>query len=255
VSCSLYEESLFREAAGTEFRPGGLNITEELAVECRLKPGEHLLDLGCGVGSTASFLRRRWGVTAVGLDCSAGFIEEARNRDTEVTWIVGQADRIPYPNGYFDCVFSECFLTTLADPTVALHEMKRVLRPGGRLAMTDVYLRNPEAASSLGSLSSATCLRGAVGADEMRALLVRTGFAVRTWRDRSDVLKTLVASLILTYGSTAAFSDAALGESEGIWEAATSARPGYCLLVAEPQPAAPCVLSDTAIGALESRHG
>jgi arsenite methyltransferase len=241
MNCSLYEQPLFRQAAGPEFRPGGLALTDELASECGLEPGAVVLDLACGVGSTASQLARSWGVTMVGLDCSPGFIEEARARDPEVSWTVGQADALPYPDGHFDAVFCECFLSTVDEPAKVLREVRRVLRPGGRLAMSDMYLRQPGAAPSSREIPAATCLRGAAGKEATLALLERTGFAVRTWRDRSDTLKTLIASLIFAYGSAAAFWAAACGADEGGAHEGdagrlAAAKPGYYLLVAQSPP-------------------
>ena len=243
MNCSLYEQPSFRQAAGAEFRPGGLALTDELAAECGLTPGMSVLDLACGVGSTASHLARDWGAVAAGLDDSPRFIEEADARDPDVTWVVGRADAIPFLDGSFDLVFCECFLSMVDDPAGVLREARRVLRPGGHLALSDMYLREPGSARAPDALPPATCLRGATGREATLALLARTGFAVRTWRDRSDALKALFASLIMAYGSAAAFwAEAAgrppddVGPADGASLAA--ARPGYYLCVAEALPGA-----------------
>lgn len=236
TTTKLYEEARFRAAAGAQLRPGGLKLTQELAGLCGLRPGERVLDVGCGVGSTASFLVKRWGVECVGLDSSAGFVAEASAYDSGVSWVVGRAQSIPYPDRHFDAVFSECFLSTLGDPVQVLREIRRVLRPGGRLAVTDVYLRRPEALSSLpGSLAAGTCLSGAVGEGATRALVEQAGFTVQIWRDRSEALKTLVAALIFAYGSTGAVREALMGSDRELWESVTGAKPGYYLMVAEPR--------------------
>ncbi len=236
MSCELFNQPRFREAAGSEFRPGGLGLTEELASECGLEPGWRVLDVGCGVGSTPSFLARHYEVATVGLDRSPGFIEEAEARDHSVTWMKAHAAGIPYPDGYFDAVFAECFLSGVDDRPKVLTEVGRVLRPGGRLAVTDMYLRRPEASSSLDSLPPATCLRGAVGKDDMLALLEEAGFAVRVWRDCSEVLRAFTASLVFSYGSAASFWHAVLGPGESLRDRVALARPGYCLLIAEARP-------------------
>lgn len=231
---SLYEQSRFRSAVGTEFRPGGLDLTQEMAGLCALQPGQRVLDVGCGVGSTASFLNRRWGVDSVGLDSSAHFIAEGSASDSKVSWVVGRAEEIPYPDGHFDAVFSECFLSSLRDPVRVLRETRRVLRSGGRLAVADLYLRRPEAISlSSKSLPAGACLRGALGREATLALYEQAGFTVLAWRDRSDTLKALMASLIFAYGSTSAFWDAALGPDMGLRKAVADAKPGYYLVVAE----------------------
>jgi arsenite methyltransferase len=238
LACPLYEQPQFREAARSGFRPGGLQLTDEMAEECVLSPGERVLDLGCGVGSTATHLAARWGVSAVAMDSSERFLDEARRSGSAVGWILGAADSIPYPDGHFDAVFCECFLSAVEEPARVLTEVRRVLRPGGRLALSDMYYREPGAARGPGDLPVATCLGGATGIELTLALLARTGFAVRTWHDRSDALKTLFASLIMTYGSASAFWAAAGGGEDGRPEWLEAAKPGYFILVAERSPAA-----------------
>jgi hypothetical protein len=113
-----------------------------------------------------------------------------------------------------------------------LREIRRVLRPTGVLAVTDLYLRTPEAASSLRSLPAETCLRRAAAKEATVALFEGTGFEVSLWRDRSDALAALMASLIFAYGSTEAFWKAALEQHVGLRAAVERSRPGYYLLVA-----------------------
>ncbi len=232
MSFGLYQETRFRQAAGAEFRPGGLLITEELATACGLEAGERVLDLGCGVGSTASYIARDWGAKVVGLDSSPDFIADAGTRDPGVEWVLGRAQELPFPDGHFDAVFSECFLSTVDDPGEVLGEIRRVLRPGGRLALSDMYLRNPEAARLQTLAPPSTCLRGAAGKDVTLALLELSDFTTVLWCDRSDALKALMASLVFAYGSAAEFWKAAGGEPEVSAERLTAARPGYYLTVA-----------------------
>jgi len=234
MSYSLYEQAPFRQAAGAEFRPGGLALTEELADECGLEPGQRVLDLGCGVGATASYLAGRWGVSAFGLDSSARFIEEAEAHDPGVTWVLGRAQEIPYGEGFFDAVFCECLLSTVDDPVRVLGEIHRVLRADGRLAITDLYLRNPGRGSSLSGLPAATCLRGAAGREAVVSMLELAGFTVRVWRDRSDALKAFMGRMVFAYGSGACFWEAFLGENEDRRASIALARPGYYMLVGEP---------------------
>lgn len=232
MSCMLYEQKRFREAAGGEFRPGGLGLTQELATACALAPGERVLDLGCGVGSTASFLAARYGVDAVGLDGSEAFIDEARERDHAVEWVLGRADALPFPDASFAAVFCECFLSLCDDPGHALGEVRRVLALGGRLALSDMYLRDPGAGPPSPELPAGSCLRAALSLDETRTLIESAGFEVTLCEDRSETLKTLMASLIFSYGSAAGFWEDATGggEVDAAWLRA--ARPGYLILAA-----------------------
>ena len=213
VNSRLYQQASFRLAACCEFRPGGIDLTRELAAACALQPGDRVLDLACGVGSTASYLFREWGANVSGLDASPEFLAEAGERDADVEWVLGSADAIPFADAWFDAVFAECFLSGCANRGTVLREIRRVLRPGGRLALSDMYLREPDAAPAAALAPAATCLRGAQGKDATLALIEGHGFRVTHWADRSEALKGLMASIIMAYGSAAAFWEAAAGES------------------------------------------
>ena len=269
VDSSLYQQASFRLAAGCEFRPGGIDLTRELAAACALRPEDRVLDLACGVGSTASYLSREWAAKVSGLDASPEFLAEARGRDEDVEWVLGRADALPFADAWFDVVFAECFLSGCADRAAVLREVRRVLRPGGRLALSDMYLREPGAAPLTDLAPAATCLRGARGKEATLASIEAHGFRVTVWEDRTEALKGLMASLIMAYGSAAAFWEAAVGEGGGgdarggttgdpgggrgldaggstaaCAAALSAARPGYHLLVAEATAPVPATSFD-----------
>jgi arsenite methyltransferase len=253
VDCDLYKQTPFRNAAGEGFRPGGLELTDELAAACGLWPGDRVLDLACGAGLTALHLTQRYGVRVTGIDASPGFLGEARERAADVEWVLGSAADLPFEAATFDAVFAECFLSTFADPAPVLREIRRVLRPGGRLAVSDMYLREPGAAPPGAGAPAATCLSGARGKKETLAAHQASGLRPTLWEDRSDTLKVLMAALIMEYGSAAAFWEAAVGgaarevapapapapeAAHGAGAGATpgaalaAARPGYFLMIA-----------------------
>lgn len=98
--------------------------------------GKDAIELGCGTGYVSSWLARR-GARVVGIDNSAKQLETAtRLRDEhglDITFIHGNAERVPYPDASFDFAISEYGAVLWADPAVWVPEAARLLRPGGRL--------------------------------------------------------------------------------------------------------------------------
>lgn len=108
-----------------------------------LQPREHVLDVACGTGFVARQAVRRVGAKGrvVGIDLNASMIEAAReasDRDaaTTIEWRTGDATDLPFQNGAFDVVLCQQGLQFFPDRVQALREMHRVLRLGGRLALT-----------------------------------------------------------------------------------------------------------------------
>jgi ubiquinone/menaquinone biosynthesis C-methylase UbiE len=108
-----------------------------------LQPAEHILDVACGTGFVARLAAQRLGANGrvVGIDLNAKMIEAARaasDRDasTTIEWRVGDAAALPFEDGAFDAILCQQGLQFFPDRVQALREMRRVLRPGGRLAFT-----------------------------------------------------------------------------------------------------------------------
>ncbi len=107
----------------------------------RLDPGAAVLDMGCGPGTITVGLARR-ARTVVGVDASAEMVDSARRHAAEVdagnaSFEVGSVYDLPYPDGSFDVVYAHQVMQHLADPVRALGEARRVLRPGGLVAVRD----------------------------------------------------------------------------------------------------------------------
>jgi demethylmenaquinone methyltransferase/2-methoxy-6-polyprenyl-1,4-benzoquinol methylase len=100
------------------------------------RPGERILDVAAGTGtSSAAFARS--GATVVALDFSAGMIEEGRRRQPKIEFIEGDAEKLPFGDDEFDAVTISFGLRNVEHPKVALAEMYRVLKPGGRLVICE----------------------------------------------------------------------------------------------------------------------
>jgi ubiquinone/menaquinone biosynthesis C-methylase UbiE len=144
------------------------NFRAETAKRLNLVPGNFVLDVGCGLGGATFPLADLTGPTglAAGVDISSALIEVATCRAAErqgLEFRVGDACAIPYPNGFFDVARSERVFLYLSDRLAAIQEMKRVVKPGGRVSLIDtdldctaIYSTNAALARKMTSLVAAS---------------------------------------------------------------------------------------------------
>ncbi|MCJ7819281.1 MAG: methyltransferase domain-containing protein [Syntrophales bacterium] len=112
-----------------------------------LTPGDAVLDIGCGAGVDSLVAAHLVGAggRVVGLDVTAAMVERARASLARlglahVTFQVGEAEALPFPDNHFDAVISNGVFNLTLDKEKALHEAHRVLKPGGRLRLADMVL-------------------------------------------------------------------------------------------------------------------
>ncbi len=149
-----------------------------------LREGEVVLDLGSGAGLDVLLSARRVGPNgkAYGLDMTDEMLalaEEYRRRSglTNVEFLKGDMENIPLPDGHVDVIISNCVINLAADKPKVLKEAFRVLKPGGRLAVSDIVWRCevPPRLRQNAELWIA-CVAGALTEEEYRRLLTEAGF-------------------------------------------------------------------------------
>lgn len=123
-------------------REGVQNLRADVVRQMQIGSGHKVLDLGCGIGGATFPIADLVGPTglAAGVDVSSALIEVAKQRARgrpEIEFRVGDAGAIPYPDATFDAGRSERVFLYLSDRAGAIKEMKRVVKPGGRLCLID----------------------------------------------------------------------------------------------------------------------
>ncbi len=152
-----------------------------------LQPGETVVDLGSGGGLDVFLAAKRIGPPgrAIGIDMTQDMIDLAwRNAaashdpaSAPVEFHLGTIDSIPLPDGHADCVISNCVINLADDKPAVFREIFRILKPGGRVAVSDIALKKPlppELATDIAALVG--CIGGAILMDDYRRGLAEAGF-------------------------------------------------------------------------------
>ena len=149
-----------------------------------LKPGEVVLDLGSGGGIDVLLSAKRVGPEgkAYGLDMTDDMLALARSNAaqagaTNVEFLKGEIENIPLPDNSVDVIISNCVINLSANKGQALREAFRVLKPGGRFAVSDVVCRGEIPPAVRRSMELwVGCVAGALEEEEFKRLLTETGF-------------------------------------------------------------------------------
>ena len=229
-----YEMGLFSQDNGESLHPGGLDLTDRLLTLCELSPGQTVLDVGCGTGATLDILRNVYSVLAVGIDRSELLLETGQINNPGLPLACARGASLPVASGQVDAILAECSLSVMANFESVLTEFQRVLRPGGRLALSDIYARNPDGAAALRRLPLTCGLRAALAQAELTEHLHAHGFEIVIWEDHSETLKYMRTQMSLAHGSISEFWNLAepAADPMDILIATSKAKLGYYLLVA-----------------------
>jgi SAM-dependent methyltransferase len=161
----------------------GLSCGNPIAT-ANLRAGEIVVDLGSGGGLDVFLAARKVGPTgrAIGIDMTPQMIDLARNNAakgglTNVEFHLATIDKLPLPDASVDVVISNCVINLAPDKRAVFREIARVLKPGGRLAVSDIALKKPlpeEIANDV--MAYVGCISGALLIDDYRQQLLASGF-------------------------------------------------------------------------------
>lgn len=165
----------------------GLSCGNPIA-QASLKPGEVVVDLGCGGGLDVFLASPRVGPTgkAIGIDMTPAMLDRARKNAqagpggkpyTNVEFHLAQIDQMPLADASVDCVISNCVINLAPDKAAVFREIFRVLKPGGRVALSDIALHRPLPDQLRQSMAAVVgCIGGAILIMDYRQLLLEAGF-------------------------------------------------------------------------------
>lgn len=175
-----------------EFHIGGREATDALLSQIELQPGQHVLEIGCGLGGPSRFVADRYQCHVSGIDLTEDFVEASKvlsawvGLDDRTSFEIGDALDMPFDDGTFDAAMMLHVGMNISDKQRLFYEIARVLKPGGVLAVYDVMATgdgdlaypvpwaHDEMSSFLGS------------PEDYRAALESSGFDVTATRDRRD---------------------------------------------------------------------
>lgn len=148
-----------------------------------LQPGETVVDLGSGTGRDVFLAAERVGPTGrvIGVDMTPEMVAKARRAasalgTSNAEFRLGEIEHLPLPDGIADAVISNCVINLLPDKRPAFAEAFRVLRPGGRLVISDVVSRQPLPESFKSAATWAACLAGAIPEGDYLGQVRAAGF-------------------------------------------------------------------------------
>jgi SAM-dependent methyltransferase len=188
--------------------------------EAAIVPGETVLDLGSGAGNDVFIASSLVGPTgrAIGLDMTIDMVELARRNAVQlgrqnVEFIHGEIEHMPVPDGGIDLVVSNCVLNLVPDKATAFAEIHRVLKPGGRFAISDVVLQGQLPAGLVtASQLYVGCVSGAMQQDDYLATITGAGFSgVQVRRSHEITLPAAVIADVLGPDGAAAFAASGVG--------------------------------------------
>jgi ubiquinone/menaquinone biosynthesis C-methylase UbiE len=246
-----YSSDLVPLLLGPSYHPGGTALTRRLLDLIGLARGHRLADVASGVGTTALLAAMEYGAIVDGVDLSAanarlateaaaatGFAERA-------TFHHADAEALPLPDAGWDAVVCECALCTFPDKPAALTEMTRVLKPGGKVGITDITADRTQLPDELTGLTGwIACVADARPATEYAGLVESAGLRVLTMEPHTAALTRMIDQIgarldLLKIIARPRLADMGLdiNRAQPVLDAArtavTAGTLGYILMVAE----------------------
>ena len=195
----LYQSDLARLILGETLHPGGLALTNRLGRLMGIQRDDWVVDLASGRGVSAMAVSRAFHCRVAGVElghaATAGAVAASRATpgSPQAFFLQGEAENPPLASSRFDAVLCECSMSIFPDKSGAVQEIRRLLRTGGNLGLSDMTVEPGSLPEELmGNLGQVLCLSGALSVNGYRQLLGDGGLALQHQEDASvGILKLL----------------------------------------------------------------
>ena len=196
----FYEQDWVQVLFGESFHPGGPDLSARLVHSLNLPTGSHVLDVACGIGTTALMMARQFGLDSVGIDVSKTNLEKATLASAQappvlVEFLDRSADSLSFPNASFDAIVCECALSTFNDQPRVVHEFARVLKPGAVVGITDMVIEGDLPKDITQHIAPWTCMAEARTVAGYQQLFLDAGLLVTHYVDESQTILDLVTNI------------------------------------------------------------
>jgi sarcosine/dimethylglycine N-methyltransferase len=186
---------------------GGYDATDRLASAGDIRRGHVVLDVCCGLGGPARWMAYKIGCRVTGLDLTQSRIDSATRLTARVElshlvdFVQGDAMNMPLPDATFDRVYGQEAWVHIPDKARLLSECRRVIKPGGILAFTDIVSIAPLAPEEAAQMAAEMQFPSIVSAQQYLDLLEPSGFAVQRHEDLTPTWKDILVGRLEMYRS------------------------------------------------------
>jgi len=197
----VYQSDWAKLILGDSFHPGGTALTDHLGNALQLGPGQHVLDVAAGQGTSAIYLAQRFGCTVLGIDYNHAIVDsvtqaaQAAGVAHLVTFKQGDAECLPVPDASFDAVICECAFCTFPNKTIAASEFMRVLKAGGRVGLSDLTRQGEMPEDLQGLLAWIACIADAQPLENYVHYLTEAGLTTQLVEPHDYALSNMVRDI------------------------------------------------------------
>ncbi len=222
------------DISGGVLRPGGIELTRRALETCAFEDGDRILDLGCGPGRTSLLLKEEFNLDPLAMDLSSSMLCRAADEVKGLNKVRADGRFLPFAHESLKGVISECVLSLTGDISATLSEISRVLVPGGKAIISDIYSRKSSHTNS-SQIGVECCFKGALPLPRIERDVIGAGLEISLIEDHTPLLKQLAGQIIFNMGSLEKFWSLFMDResASGTCNAVNAMMPGYYLLIVE----------------------